>query len=64
MDLAVDLQAPPLMKKDERSTLTATVRQDGFTGQTVQVTFLAQPLGGDAVPVEPAVIGERLRDPR
>lgn len=38
-DLAVELQLPPLLKKDERASLSATVRQEGFTGGTAQVRF-------------------------
>ena len=59
VDLGVDLQAPPLMKKDERSTLTATVRQDGFTGQMVDVRFLAQRLGGPAGRTAAVPIGQK-----
>ena len=38
-DLGVDLQAPPVMKKDERSTLVATVRHEGLSGKVVTVRF-------------------------
>lgn len=59
VDVSVDLQAPLLMKKDEQSTLTATLRQQGLSGRTVAVRFLAQSLHdrGGAAPVE--VIAER-----
>ncbi len=46
LDLAVDLQAPPLMKKAERSTVTVTLRQSGLPSETVQVRVTARPLGG------------------
>jgi hypothetical protein len=58
-DVGVDLQAPPVMKKDERSTLVATVRQDGLAGQTVTVRFAMREMGasGDAGSATP--LGER-----
>lgn len=46
MDLGVDLQAPPLMKKAERSTITVMLRQSGLDGETVTVTVTARRLGG------------------
>ena len=58
VDLAVDLQAPPLMKKDERSSLVATLRQEGLQGQTVTVAFSARKMSaGAAAGDEP--IGQR-----
>lgn len=56
-DLGVDLQASPVMKKDERSTLIATVRQDGLTGQVVTVRFSMRPAGEGQG--EPIALGER-----
>jgi hypothetical protein len=51
VDLAVDLQAPPVMKKSERSTLIVTLRQTGLDGQKVPVTVKARRLGGpDSAP--------------
>jgi hypothetical protein len=47
VDLAVDIQAPPVMKKSERSTITVTLRQNGLDGQRVPVTVKARKLGGD-----------------
>lgn len=47
VDLAVDLQAPPMLKKDERSTLVATLRQEGLTGQTANVKFSSRKLSGE-----------------
>jgi hypothetical protein len=46
IDLGVDLQAPPLMKKEERSTVTVTLRQTGLNGESVPVTVTARRLGG------------------
>jgi hypothetical protein len=46
VDLAVDLQAPPVMKKSERSTVVVTLRQSGLDGQKVPVTVKARRLGG------------------
>jgi hypothetical protein len=58
-DIAVDLAAPPVMKKDEKSTLTAIVHQEGATGQTVSVRFTMQPLGGSGKGSRPIEIGTR-----
>lgn len=62
LDLAVDLQVPPLLKKDERSSLTATIRQEGLAGQSVTVRFVSQELAAadsDAPAIE---IGQRTID--
>lgn len=48
VDIAVDLQAPLLMKKAERATLIALVRQTGLKGQAVTVRLTARKLGGSA----------------
>lgn len=48
LDIAVDLQTDPKMKKAERSTVTVKLRQSGFTGRTVTATVTAKKLGGDA----------------
>ncbi len=40
VDLAVDLQCPPAMKKDERYPLLATLRQEGLAGRTVTLRVL------------------------
>ena len=45
VDIAVDLQAPLLMKKAERATLIALVRQTGLKGQAVTVRITARQLG-------------------
>lgn len=61
VDLAVDLQVPPVMKKSERSSLAVTLRQTGLDDQTVTVNatvrrldsaagvLLAQPVGAKSV---------------
>jgi hypothetical protein len=46
IDLAVDLQAPPLMKKAERSNVVATLRQTGLDGEVVNLVVTARRLGG------------------
>ena len=53
VDLAVDLQAPLLMKKDERSNLVVTLRQNGFDSRTVPLKVTARRLGttSDAAPI-------------
>ncbi len=56
---AVDLQVPPVMKKDERSSLVATLRQDGFAGQTVEVKFHARPVSGSSAAAEGVLLAER-----
>lgn len=40
VDLAVDLQCPPAMKKDERYPLLATLRHEGLAGRTVSLRVL------------------------
>jgi hypothetical protein len=52
VDLAVDLQCPPTMKKDERYPLVATLRQEGLAGQAVTVKFTVAKIGqsGEAAP--------------
>jgi hypothetical protein len=62
VDLAVDLQAPPVMKKSERSTVVVTLRQSGLTGQKVTVTVKARQLGIAETPAEPTaslLVGEK-----
>lgn len=56
VDLAVDLQAPPVMKKSERSTLIVTLRQNGLDGQKVAVTVRARRLSGADGGVDPNVL--------
>jgi hypothetical protein len=59
VDLAVDLQVPPVMKKDERSLLSATVRQEGLEGHSVEVRFKMRPLGGSATEASATLVGQR-----
>lgn len=48
VDLAVDLQCPPSMKKDERYPLLATLRQEGLAGRTVTLRVLHRPSSADS----------------
>lgn len=61
VDLAVDVQAPLILKKAERAGLTVTVRQTGLTGASVKVRLAARRLAGEGVTVLDAeqVIGEK-----
>ena len=60
VDLAVDLQAPLLMKKAERTTLFVTLRQTGLQGQTLPVRVTARRLGGPGASGEEVLlIGEK-----
>jgi hypothetical protein len=49
VDLAVDLQAPPVMKKSERTSLVVTLRQTGLEGETAQLTVTARQTGSDGL---------------
>jgi hypothetical protein len=57
VDLAVDLEAPLLMKKGEASTLTVTVRQTDLDGRMVPVRVTARPVSGDTTVRQP--VGEQ-----
>ena len=60
VDISVDLQAPLLMKKAERATLTAVVRSTGLKGQSVTVRLTARKLGVAENAVEQTIpIGEK-----
>jgi hypothetical protein len=62
VDLAVDLEAPLLLKKSERTTLTATLRSNGLNGSSIAVKLTARPVsdGGMAgTDGEPIAIDER-----
>lgn len=62
VDLAVDLQAPLLLKKAERATLVATVRHTGLEGQSVRIRLsIRRPGDKSAADGEVAgrMIGER-----
>lgn len=61
MDLSIDLEIEPKMKKGERSTVVARLRQNGLDGESATVRVVAKELGG--LPGEPpteTVIGERM----
>lgn len=47
VDLAVDLQTDPRMKKAERSSISVKLRQSGLAGERVQVTLLGRRLSGE-----------------
>jgi hypothetical protein len=47
VDLAVDLQTDPKMKKAERSTILVKLRQSGLEGRTVNVTLTGRRLSGE-----------------
>lgn len=46
LDLAVDLQAPPMMKKAERANLSVTVRNSGLSGRNINVKVTARRIAG------------------
>lgn len=48
VDLAVDLQAPLLMKKAERATLVATLRNSGLNQRSVNVRVTGRKLTGES----------------
>ncbi|HEX4129432.1 MAG TPA: hypothetical protein VHZ24_05270 [Pirellulales bacterium] len=58
IDLAVELDAPRLMKKSESSTITVALRQTGLDGRKVPVRLSAQRLGSDAE-TPPIVLGQQ-----
>lgn len=62
VDLAIDLQAPLLMKRAERSNLTATVRQTGFSDRSLPVKLTARRLTGSAVVAvnDSITVGEKI----
>jgi hypothetical protein len=62
VDLAVDLQTPLLLKKSERTTLTATLRSHGLKGAKANVRLSARPIldsGGTGDGPDPIVIDEK-----
>ena len=61
VDLAVDLQAPPVMKKAERSTVTVILRQTGLDGADANVVVTARRHGGNgpALRSDTLSIGEK-----
>ena len=62
VDLAVELQSSLVMKKDEDSEVTVSVRQSGLTGRVARVQLLGRRLGStseseaqaQAVPIAPS----------
>lgn len=62
LNLGVDLQAPLLMKKAERSTVIATLRQSGLDNKAVQVKVTARRLDGMEGSSESIVVGEKMVD--
>lgn len=48
LDLAVDLQTDPKMKKAERSSVVVKLRQSGLDGRSVQVNLVARRLSGES----------------
>ncbi len=64
VDLAVDLQAPLVLKRDEKATVTVLLRQTGLTGRSAQVSLTARKQGmtsgldvqGAAVAVSPVQV--------
>jgi len=61
-DLAVELQLPPFMKKNEKSSVTVVLRQDGLSGERVHLKVLvrkpkpARDSNGTAPQVSPTAI--------
>ena len=46
VDVAVEVQAPAYVQKDERATVEVTLRQQGLEGQNVHVHLFAEQLAG------------------
>lgn len=60
IDLAVELEIEPKMKKGERSTVLVRVRQNGLDGQSAAIRVVAKELGGLLDGTQPEiVIGEQ-----
>ena len=55
-DLAIDLDVEPTVKKAERVSFAAILRQTGLTGQSVTVTLSRAPADDSA---EPVTVGEK-----
>lgn len=49
VDLAIDLQAPLLLKKSERTTLVATLRSNGLNGSSIAVKLTARIISDRAI---------------
>ncbi len=62
VDLALDLQAPLLLKKSERTTLVVTLRSTGMKGLSIPVKLAARPIsetGSGGGSTEPFTIEEK-----
>jgi hypothetical protein len=61
IDLAVDLQTDPKMKKAERSSVLVKLRHSGLAGQTTTVRVTARALSGEAADAarEEIFVGEK-----
>ncbi len=60
VDLAVDLSAPPTMKKAEGSTFVVTIRQRELENTPVTVRVFAEPTSGTVTTDQPQIfVGER-----
>ncbi|WP_425614011.1 hypothetical protein NA78x_003862 [Anatilimnocola sp. NA78] len=60
VDLAVDLQTDPKMKKAERSSVLVKLRQSGLQGQSVTVRVSGRKVGGDSAALLPEFqVGQR-----
>lgn len=51
LDLSVDIQTDPKMKRAERTNVLVKLRQSGLSGRSATVRVFAQPLGGDSAEV-------------
>jgi hypothetical protein len=59
IDLAIDLQTDPKMKKAERSSVVVKLRQSGLEGQTVTLRLAAHKLSEQAAGEREIAIGQR-----
>jgi hypothetical protein len=61
-NVAIDVQMPPVMKQNERSTVAVTLRQSGLDGALADVTVTVRPLDAPAAApsaAAPIVVGTR-----
>ncbi len=56
LDIAVDLQAPPLMKKGENSALTVSLRRTGYEDRQVELRIVARPLESGGASVDSTLV--------
>lgn len=62
VDLALDLQVPPTLKKGERDELIVKVRSAGLRGQTATIQLTARKLGGEEGEASaPIVVGQQTQ---